>query len=98
MRFAKQDSTTQIIERWVKKFPPQQFSSQHADSFSSPSLQATELPTPASSSSCNIFSLTNAKKIATGVIISIATPRTMVHGHVIADYEHKVQVIDVISG
>ena len=82
----------------TQKFPPQPKPPQPG-SFSNPSdLAIPSHPIPTSSSSCDIFCLTNLKKIATGVIVSTATPGVVVHGHVLLDYERKVHVIDVISG
>ena len=77
---------------------PQPFPSQPG-SFSDPLNQAALSPlTSASSLSCDIISLLSSKKIANGVIVSIATPRMVVHGHVLLEYERKVQVIDVVPG
>ena len=44
----------------------------------------------------DIISLLSSKKIATGVIVSTVTPRTVVYGHVLLDYECNVQLIDVV--
>ena len=78
-----------------QKFPPQQMSPpplpSQPDSFSEFANMATPShPTPTSSSSCDLLSLSNEKNIAIGVIISMAPPRMVVHGHVLLEYECKV--------